>query len=402
MDTREGFGLNDLYAGRISPPVLERLRNSLRAKLLVYSFTSSLAGNIVSPFLSVFIFELAGRSFLATSIGSQLPAAISAFMSLVWARISDSTGKRKAFVVLSASTGIAASIALSYATSIEQVVAVQSLGAITGSAGGSAFSALLAEKFRDGRGEFLGRYNAAGVLGGFLGSLASGPLYSAIGFRNLLRLNAALNLIPLALILTVPEENSASRPTTRDILRIPRVPRRFWRLYAARLLMTLPGAIGGGVLGIYFLKYLKGSPELWSAVVSLTVLAGLSSIPYGRLADRLSTRQMFTLAGLGWAALYAGYYASTNPLVFAAFFIFPVWPLFWVAYSKALMDISDETERATFYAFEGVLSTVYGSAIGMASGYLADITSPRLLFLISSVAALSAALSVRYLLPETG
>lgn len=375
---------------------------SLRLKLLVYNFTSSLSGNIISPFLSIFIFELAGGSFFATSIGSQLPAAISAVMSLFWARLSDSTGRRKVFIVLALFTGMFSNLALSFANNIEQVVVIQSLGALTGSAGGSAFSALLSEKFRNGRGEFLGKYNAAGVLGGFIGGLSSGPLYTVLGFRNLLRLYVLLNLVPLIIIMTIDEEKAGNmKPHPRDVLRVPRVPRRFWRIYASRLLMSLPGAISGGILGIYFLKYLNGSPELWSIVVALTVLAGLSAIPYGRLADKLSTRQMFTMAGLGWTALYAGYFMSPNAIIFAFFFIIPVWPLFWIAYSKALMDISDETERATFYAFEGVLSTIYGSAIGMLAGYLADITNPRSLFLASSLAALASTLLVQRLLPTT-
>ncbi|MEZ0346231.1 MAG: hypothetical protein ABWK01_06755, partial [Infirmifilum sp.] len=65
------------------------------------------------------------------------------------------------------------------------------------------------------------------------------------------------------------------------------------------------------------------------------------------------------------------------------------------------MEVSDETERATFYAFEGVLSTIYSSAIGIAAGYLADIAMPRTLFLVSSIAALLSTLAVQKLLPET-
>jgi DHA1 family multidrug resistance protein-like MFS transporter len=378
--------------------------DAIKKKLLAYNFTSSLSGNLVSPFLSLFIYELAGGSFLATSIGSQLPAAISAVMSFIWARLSDSTGKRKSFILMASLTGIVSSVALSFATNLQQVVIIQSLGAITGSAGGSAFSALLAEKFRNGRGEFLGKYNAMGVAGGFIGGLASGELYTLLGYRNLLRLYAALNIIPVALILSIDEEKTTNaKPHARVILHIPRVPRRFWRLYASRLLLTLPGAISGGVLGIYFLRYLRGSPEAWSTTVAITVLAGLSTIPYGKLADKLSTSEMFTMAGLGWTILYAGYYLAPNPLVFAFFFIIPVWPLFWIAYTKALMDISDETERATFYAFEGVLSTIYGSVIGILAGYLADATSPRTLFLLSSLSALSAAILVqKLLLPFSG
>ncbi|MEZ0345620.1 MAG: MFS transporter, partial [Infirmifilum sp.] len=361
----------------------KNLRDALKAKLLLYNSVSGFLGNMISPFFSVFIFELAGESFLATSLGSQLPSAIAAVMSMIWARVSDSTGKRKLFIIIASATGTATSIALSFASNIEHVVLIQSIGAITGSAGGSAFSAFLSEKFRERRGEFLGHYNAAGVVGGFLGGLASGPLYTALGYRNLLRLYALLNLVPLAVITTVDEESSNAKPTPSRLFRVPHVPRKFWRIYGARLLLSLPGAISGGVLAIYFLKYLNGSPSMWSITVAITVLAGLSAIPYGRLADKMSTRQMFTLAGIGWTILYAGYFLSPNPLVFAIFFIIPVWPMFWVSYSKALMEVSDETERATFYAFEGVLSTIYSSAIGIAAGYLADIAMPRTLFLVS-------------------
>jgi len=133
-------------------------------------------------------------------------------------------------------------------------------------------------------------------------------------------------------------------------------------------------------------------------VVAATTLLGLSSIPYGKLADRLPLRRMFTLAGLGWVALYTGYYLSRSPLEFAAFFVIPVWPAFWLSYSKALMDLSDQAERAELFALESVLSSVYGSAVGILAGYLADLLGPRELFLLSAVAAAAATACVQLLL----
>jgi DHA1 family multidrug resistance protein-like MFS transporter len=377
------------------------MRGGRRSTWLVmgYGLSSSFASNLVGPFYSIFLFELARGSFLQTGLASQVPLAVSVVMGYLWARLSDRSGRRRVFVQLSAATGVAVNLALSYVESVEQLLVVQVAGAFLGSAGGAAFSALVAESFRERRGELLGRYSAFTVLGGFAGSLLSGFAYQHLGYRSALRLAALLNLIPLALISAVPEPGGG-KPAEGRRRATRRIPRGFWRLFAARLLMSLPGAISSGVFAIYYLKYLGGSPESWSVVAAATTLLGLSSIPYGRLADRLPPRRMFTLAGLGWVVLYTGYYLSRSPLEFAAFFIIPVWPAFWLSYSKALMDLSDQAERAELFALESVLSSVYGSAVGIAAGYLADLLGPRELFLLSASAAAAATAIVQILLPD--
>ncbi|ABL78925.1 MFS transporter [Thermofilum pendens] len=356
--------------------------------LVAYGLASSFAGNLVSPFMALYLYGLAGGRFFQAGIASQAPVAVSVIMGLFWARLSDTNGSRKKFVQLSLATGSLASLALSFASSINDAILVQILGAFTGSAGGAAFSALMAEVFKDKRGSRLGVYNASTVIGGFAGSMLSGFLYNWIGFRWMLRLNALLGVLPLVLISMIPEEGNRNPVSSRKLVSIPKIPRRFWKLYLARLVLSLPGALSGGVFSVYFVKYLNGPPEAWSTLVAVTTLFGLASIPYGRLADRLSTREMFVLAGLGWTALYLGYFLSPNYLVFSLFFVIPVWPAFWLAYSKALMDLSDESERATFYAFEGTLSALFGSAVGVAAGLVADLYSPRTLFLLSSASAL--------------
>jgi len=375
------------------------MQGNNRAEKLVmgYGLASSFASNLVGPFYSIFLFELARGSFLQAGLASQLPLAVSVLMGDAWARLADRCKRRRVFVQVSAATGAATHLVLSYVESVEQLLVVQVAGALLGSAGGAAFSALVAESFKEKRGELLGKYSAFTVVGGFAGSLLSGYAYQHLGYRSVLRLVALLNLVPLVLISAVPEPRDESlwNPSRRAARM---VPKGFWRLFAARLLMTLPGALSSGVFAIYYLKYLGGSPESWSVVVAATTLLGLSSIPYGKLADRLPLRRMFTLAGLGWVALYTGYYLSRSPLEFAAFFVIPVWPAFWLSYSKALMDLSDQAERAELFALESVLSSVYGSAVGILAGYLADLLGPRELFLLSAVAAAAATACVQPLL----
>lgn len=109
----------------------------------------------------------------------------------------------------------------------------------------------------------------------------------------MLRLIAALNFIPLTLISIIPKDPHENWNLKESNWRnfIPRIPREFWGIYPVRLILTLPGALSGGILGIYYLKYLGGSPESWSIVVALTTLLGLTTIPYGKLADKLPIKK---------------------------------------------------------------------------------------------------------------
>ncbi|MEM3616151.1 MAG: MFS transporter, partial [Candidatus Methanomethylicia archaeon] len=198
-----------------------------------YGFSTSLIGNIYSPFLSIFIFEIAGGSFLKAGFGSQLPSIVSMIMGYIWAFISDTTRKRRMFIQIALITNIFTLICLSYVWSIEQLIVVQLIGALTGSAGGAAFSALLAENLRGRRGEILGKYNAFTVIGGFTGNLFSGILYNTIGYRSVLRLASILNIVSLTLISMIHEGESESLNLNEVKWRnlIPEIPREFWSIY---------------------------------------------------------------------------------------------------------------------------------------------------------------------------
>jgi len=376
---------------------MESSGRDVKKLIMGYGFTLNFSSGITSPFLSVFIFEIAGESFLKTGIGNQVPTIISIVMGYIWARISDYTGKRRIFIQMALGTGIITTTALSFVRNVEQYLVIQTIGSITGSAGGAALSAVIAENFRGSRGELFGRYQAITVIGGFLGNVISGALYNAIGYRNVLRLVATLNIIPLTIISLIPE-NAGKKFVKGKLFSPPKIPSGFWKAYGIRLMLTLPGALSGGLLGIYYLKYLGGSPENWSIVVAITTFLGLSSIPYGKLADKLSMKSMFTFAGIGWTILYLGYYLSPTPTIFALFFIIPIWPAFWITYNKLLMELSDSTDRVTFYAFEGILSTILGAIVGIFSGYLADLFGPRNIFILSASIAATATVYTRIIL----
>ncbi|MCC6005991.1 MAG: hypothetical protein LM590_16760, partial [Thermofilum sp.] len=64
------------------------------ALLSWYNLTSSFAGNLVAPFMPIFLYQLAGNRFFQTSIASQTSVIVSVVMGLFWGRLSDVKGRR--------------------------------------------------------------------------------------------------------------------------------------------------------------------------------------------------------------------------------------------------------------------------------------------------------------------
>jgi|GEM_PF-2408774 len=67
-------------------------------------------------------------------------------------------------------------------------------------------------------------------------------------------------------------------------------------------------------------------------------------------------------------------------------------------YNKLLMELSNSTEKAAFYAFEGMLSTMLGTIVGIISRYLADLFGPRNIFILSASIAITVTIYTRIIL----
>ncbi|MCD6457519.1 MAG: hypothetical protein J7K82_01590 [Thermoproteales archaeon] len=138
--------------------------------------------------------------------------------------------------------------------------------------------------------------------------------------------------------------------------------------------------------------------SLWALVSAVTTLANLSTILYGRLGERIGDVNLLFLAGLGWSVLYTVYGLTTDITIFALFFTIPVWPAFAIGYQTLLMKLSDEGSRASIYSVDNILSTIYSASIGILGGYLAEIFTPRLLFIFAGFAVFLSAFIVKFYL----
>ncbi len=365
--------------------------------LLINNFIQSFRWSIVSPFMPLFYYSLAG-SFAVLNIVNYSSSIIASIFAIIWARISDSYGRRKPFIILSYITGIATTYMLAHINTIYELLILKIAGSIIGSAGGSSFSALLAKKFKNNRGKVLGTYNALGIAGGIIGNLISGYIYENYGIRATLEYISYSTVIPLAIVLLIDEEPEERKPLDiKSMFKPPKIPKSFIKYYLYHLYVCGKGAVTGGIYAIYFINYLGGSPQEWAMVVTLTSLLSLSSPFFGSLVDKYGVKFAYYYSAIGWILLDIGYILANDPVTFAIIFVLPISAAYWVAYNKIIFDASDKSERASFFSYLGLISSLSSMAIGVTAGYIADMFDPRSLLIISAILSVTGLIPLRIL-----
>ena len=364
--------------------------------LYVYNLLSSLSSSLISPFLPIFFFEIVGKNFFLLELVNMTPLIVTTTLSLVWAFLADRIGLYKPFILASLILSSATTFLLSLVNNFTDLFIVKLIGSVVGSMSSATFPALLAKIFRDHRERKISTYMTLGLIGGFSGSLVSGYLYEVYGVRNILKFLALASLVPAAVIAFIKEEKE-KQSSLRNLM-FNCFLTKIARIFTAKCLLVFPSAFSGGLIGVYFLEYLKGSPSLWALVSAVTTLANLSTILYGRLGERIGDVNLLFLAGLGWSVLYTVYGLTTDITIFALFFTIPVWPAFAIGYQTLLMKLSDEGSRASIYSIDNILSTIYSASIGILGGYLAEIFTPRPLFILAGFAVFLSAFIVKFYL----
>ncbi|RLE60457.1 MAG: hypothetical protein DRJ32_02895, partial [Thermoprotei archaeon] len=81
----------------------------------------------------------------------------------------------------------------------------------------------------------------------------------------------------------------------------------------------------------------------------------------------------------------------------AIIFVLPISAAYWVAYNKIIFDASDKSERASFFSYLGLISSLSSMAIGVTAGYIADMFDPRSLLIISAILSVTGLIPLRIL-----
>ncbi len=238
-----------------------------------------------------------------------------------------------------------------------------------------------------------GRLRGWGSLGWAVTTLVSGRIVAFGGYPLLFIFTGIINLALLPLVKVLPErtaerhehrEGAASRPLA------------FYILMASFFLFAFGNNAISDFGFIFFRQYLGASNDLIGVVSSVAALSEIPSMMFiDWLLRRTNIRTTLAIGMLGQAILWTGYTLLVGPdfLILLMAFRGTFFTFFNVSATLLVSRISHPTHAATNQALAQV--TVPALAVvlaGTINGWLFDVVGPHVLFKISAVMAVLAAL----------
>jgi MFS family permease len=287
---------------------------------LVALFTD-MATEMAMPLLPAFLASIGSGAF-ALGLVEGAADFTSAALKFFSGRISDVSGRRRPWVLGGYVLSSLARPFLALATQSWHVVAVRVTDRTGKGLRSSARDAMLADSVPpSSHGAAFGFHQSLDHLGAVLGPLIAVALLALAGLslRSIFWLTAIPGAIAVAFIILGVQEVESTVPVGAG--------QRPARPSASLIRFLIPLAVFGlGASSDLFLL-LKAQqsdmpvytlPLLW---VALHVVKSSSSIPGGRLSDRIGPLPTITLGWLYYALIYTGFAFSSGPKQFMALFI---------------------------------------------------------------------------------
>jgi MFS family permease len=294
------------------------------------------------------------------------------------------------------------------------IIAVNALRALGGSLGNAAWTSFVADLVPlESRGRFFSsRFIAIGIaalvaspLAGWIIRMVNGTSVHALpGYQVSLVSAFAVGLVSFAFFLRIPEPpgRAPMRGTARDLVGLLRRNPPFAWLVASSLVWGAALNMAGPFFNVFIVTDLGGSAASVGIIAGTFALTGLfGQVVFGRLTDRRGNRRVLVLTGLLipvlpvlWAFARAPWHGCIFNL--AAGFL---WAGYTLASFNFLLEMSPPEDRESSFAIYQTAvaaSAVIGPLLG---GFLAGVAGYRLVFVISGVGRLAAAILFIALVP---
>lgn len=381
------------------------------------SLFTDAATEAIYPLLPVFVTRVLGGNAVSLGVIEGAAEAISSVLKLAAGRVSDRTGRRKAFVVAGYSIAGLVRPLMALAASWQHVFAVRLIDRVGKGLRGAPRDAMLgAVAPPDERGRVFGFHRAMDHAGAVVGPLVAATfLWFFPGqYRALFALTVIPGALAVAMLLFVPEvrsggtggtgreepgaaghlsdptdpthQTSATHPT------YPPVPKALKRFLLILALFTLGNSTDAflllrlsdvGLATVYL-------PLVWAGLH--VIKSGLSTMG-GALSDRLGRVNLIAGGWIVYAIVYAGFALSDTlaPLL-AWFFAYGLYFALVEGSEKALVaDLTPLELQGTAFGWYNAVLGLGALAASLAFGALWEAFGPAVAFLAGAGLALMAA-----------
>ena len=283
------------------------------------SFLNDFGSDMIYPIWPLFVTSL-GANMTVLGFLDGLGDAIVSISQAISGYISDRIRKRKVFVWLGYICASLSRIGYAFSTAWQHLIPFRVLDR-AGKMRGAPRDAIIADlSTQENRGEHFGFLRAMDNLGAVCGIIFCILFVGFLGYQKLFLIAAVPSLISVGLILSLGKEKKAAGANAFKGIRLRDLDRNYNLFLILNAIFAL-GSFSYSFLLIYASKL--GFQIIFVPVLYLifTAFAALSSLPFGKLSDRISRKAIMMVSFILWGLVCLIFIFTGNSLAIILSFV---------------------------------------------------------------------------------
>lgn len=288
--------------------------------LALASFLHDMGSDMVFSIWPLFLTSVLGANMTVVGFIDGLGDALVSISQAVSGYISDRLRKRKFFVWLGYLFGGVSRIGYALSPTWQWIIPFRALDR-SGKLRGAPRDAIVADvSTKKDRGRNFGLLRTMDNLGAVFGILTALVLLKSLGFRNLFFLASIPSIIAVVAIVLFIKEKQPETNIFRGI-KLTDLTGNFYLFLFLSSIFSL-GSFSYSFLLIFAQKSGFQATTIPLLYLLFTIVASLTALPFGRLADKIGRKRVLTIAFLFWGATSLMPLISTSLFAIVTLFVF--------------------------------------------------------------------------------
>lgn len=360
-------------------------------KLLYISYgLNSATMGLVYPILAIYMSHISGENYFFVGIIVSIPFIIMGVMSFGWGTFSDFIGERKKIVIITTIIGSILFFIFPYLNTISliilRIVQIFFLTSIV------LLNALMTEYFPKKKGTSLGNLNFFAGIGWGIGGAISGYIVKMenIEFKSqsifiFFFISGIISL--LSAFVLIPIKETKKKRTMKKL----NFSTKFGEEKQIFLICitTFFLFFGYYMIILLFPLHLEKLNASTKTIGYFVASAGIVSAPFGRIAgtlcDKFGRKFNFLLAIFGYLTIIFCYTITTKIILLGILWSLPFWPIYIVASTTIVSDLTKEWERGRGIGLLNFLLYLGCGFGALFAGFLANFIEFQKVFLVGFI-----------------